>query len=252
MPIVRADRDRLAAVVASELRRQQDDSANDLEELEQSADALVKQTAQEFLHSLKGPPGADRSRECWERLCRILAFLSTDREPALLPTAPTEPDGYDELDGFRARRHLIALFVCCALYPLLGWWPLGVCWVGSFLLVAIIPIFRWNWPTPESRAFDRASKQWRDVYPFTDEADWKGNERLLELYQLPSYESVHPPMTLWQKIALIPVVALCWSVLGSCFATILIAALGMFVLSWPIFLVVNALLHQYGGLLRSR
>jgi hypothetical protein len=252
MPIVRADRDRLAAVIASELRRQQDDSIDALEELEQSSDVLVKQTAQEFLRGLKWPPGADRSRESRDRLCRILAFLSTDREPAQPPTAAPEPDGYDELDGFRARRHLIALLVCGALYPWLGWWPLGVCWAGSFLLVAIIPIFRWNWPTPESRAFGRACKQWWVVYPFTDEADWNANERLLERYQLPSYESIHPPMTLWQKIALIPVVALCWSMLGSCFATMLTVAVGIFVLSWPIFLVVNAFFHQYGGLLRSR
>jgi hypothetical protein len=252
MPIVRADRDRLAAVIASELRRQQDDSFNVLEELEQSADALVKQTAQEFLHGLKGPPGADRSRESWERLCRILAFLSTDREPAPPPTAPPEPDGYDELDGFRARRHLVALLACCALYPWLDWWPLVACWVGSCVVVAFIPLIRWNWPTLESRAFNRACKRWQELYPFTDEADWKAHERRLDHYSLPSYESVQLPMSWRKKIGLILVVALTGSILVAYFVAMLISACGAFVLLWPIFLVINALLHQYGGLLRSR
>jgi hypothetical protein len=159
------------------------------------------------------------SRERWERLCRFLAYLHTDLEPA-----PAAVDGFDP-DQPRvtreARWHLLGVLLGGAAAWLFTWWLFPVLNLASLALFCVRGLAR---PAPPARG---------PFFPFADEEEWQEHRHHLDALNLPDYDPA-----LYRMPAPTPVSPLRERVALGCGLAVMIPFLVLVVLvGWPLILV---------------
>src|SRR5262245_39803886 len=196
MAVDRANRDLLADVLAAYLRRDIDESElyerlrpverfiEPFAQVGEPEDALLPYCGE----CLYGPLGFGiNSQQDWERICRCIVFLDTDRE--YTPPAGTlsgQGPGPGPLDDPRHYRlHLLGFLTSGILVFFEGLWPLLSWWVVSFVLLFVIGNLRegrrWQeWTARNPRP--------PDFGPFRDEDEWRANAYRLNRFRIPPYD----------------------------------------------------------------
>lgn len=250
MPVDRVARAAVAEALAGFLRG--DLSADQLlERLEPLNGTVGDAFLTELLRSLISYPQSycsGISAVNWEWLVHHLAFLKTDREPPPWPHPDHDHVSFSARGRRVARLHLLALVIALALWPWLGWWPLAVCWVVSFVLLR--GGFKLRGDSGEACSTCEATRRGLDTgawvfEPFSGEADWLAHRHLAEAFDLPEYDphTHNPPLpplgfSGWVGVVLLlPVVGL----FLLCFGLVVVGAIAFLLATWPLSLAFSSL-----------
>jgi hypothetical protein len=143
-------------------------------------DATNDTYLKELLESLWAGLSRDGlSQRWWEAMRRELAFLQTDlQKPEWPPYPPGPPDTLPFVYW-----HLLALSAALALSWFAGWWLFIGVWAaaGTFGMV--------HFQLQDHGTAGRA--EWSRLlayHPFLNEEEWLAHEKLLDRFQLPTYE----------------------------------------------------------------